>query len=754
MLSLKQNKGNKVRNMSVLFILFLQSLVFAQTTWFVSPNGNNTNGSSWATAYNSIQDAVDAASTGDDILVGYNPAATTTYTLTAEIDIENKAVRITSARDGTDNTYATAVYNSVRCVLDGNNSVRIFNITGTVGTTDNRVIRGFKMINGNAASSYGGGAIRCTGALTITNNRFAYNYGSKSGPSIGGAIAHGGTGCIITNNLFYENIATSTSTTSYTGDGGAIKGGESSVITRNIFKQNACSENQSTSLTGSHGGAIFAAANCTITNNVFDGNYTCGQDYGTGTPLDYGEVIYAYDETVTIKNNVFINHNKTGGGVYAIDKAQATPKVEALNCLFFNNSGNGSDYVTLTNCITAKDPKFENPAGNDYHLQSISPCIDVGYLSSTDIPEGGETIIDIGAYEYVKTDQIAPACDNSWAGNFNTGYAFAALAQAGNGSTITVQPHLDDPPNFPANYAHIGKYWDISSVVGDNVKIRLYYNAEAKSQFIGTRKIYHYNTTTTSWEELPTEAEVAVDASYYVETTNYYAGFSNVTVGDLDNALPVELTSFTANLLDNCVILTWQTATEVNNYGFQVERQKAEVKSNWGLLGFVEGSGNSNSPKEYSFNDMNVTSGKYFYRLKQIDTDGSFTYSKTVEVNINTPAKFELFQNYPNPIPANGGTGNPTTTIKYSIPFVISNPSEASGEKSHGLSPSGRNDIANVTLKVYDVLGREVSTLVNKVQSPGNYSVKFNANNLPSGIYFYTLRKGSFSSTRKMIFIK
>ncbi len=737
MLSLKQNKGNKVKSMLVLFLLFLQSLVFAQSTWFVSQaNGSDLNtGNNWTNAFKTIQKAVDAASTGDDILVGYNPAGTTTYTLASEISISNKALRITSARDGTDNTYAAAVYNSVRCILDGNNSVRIFNITGTIGTTNNRIIRGFKMTNG-VGDSYGGGAIRCTGALTITNNRFISNCGSKSGPSIGGAIAHGGTGCVITNNFFYDNIATNTSTTSYTGDGGAIKGGESSVITRNIFKQNVCSENQSTSLTGSHGGAIFAAANCTITNNVFDGNYTCGQGYGTGNPLDYGEAIYAYDETVTIKNNVFINHNKTGGGDYAIDKAQANPKVEVLNCLFFNNSGNGSDYVTLTNCITAKDPKFINPAANDYHLLSTSPCIDAGSLTTTDIPEGGETIVDVGAYEYVNTNQINPSCDNSWAGNFNTGYAFAALAQAGNGSTVTVQPHLDDPPNFPANYAHIGKYWNISSVVGDNVKIRLYYNAEAKSKFTDTRKIYHYNSTTTSWEELPTEAEVAVNAAYYVETTNYYAGFSNVTVGNLDTPLPVELTSFTAKVAENQVILNWQTATEVNNYGFQVQRQKAKGKSNWKLLGFVEGAGNSNSPNEYSFSDRDVTSGKYFYKLKQIDTDGSFTYSKTVEVNISKPVKFELFQNYPNPFGEVVPAGNSTTTIKYSVPLVGT---------AHELS---------LHLVVYDVLGREVTTLINKAQAPGKYSVKFNANNLPSGIYFYTLRTGSFTLTRKMIFIK
>ncbi len=191
--------------------------------------------------------------------------------------------------------------------------------------------------------------------------------------------------------------------------------------------------------------------------------------------------------------------------------------------------------------------------------------------------------------------------------------------------------------------------------------------------------------------------------------------------------LPVELTSFTANVNGNNVILHWQTATEVNNYGFEIERSTG--KTTWSKIGFVEGNGTSNSPKEYSFTDVVSQSGKYSYRLKQIDIDGSYKYSDVVEVNIGTPEKFELGQNYPNPF-------NPTTTIKYSIPNVRA------------------KDFSPVQLTIYDVLGRKIATLVNKKQSPGNYSVNFNASNLTSGIYFYTLRAGSFVQTRKMILIK
>ena len=193
-----------------------------------------------------------------------------------------------------------------------------------------------------------------------------------------------------------------------------------------------------------------------------------------------------------------------------------------------------------------------------------------------------------------------------------------------------------------------------------------------------------------------------------------------------DAVLPVELQSFVAKTNGNSVVLNWQTTTEVNNYGFEIQR--STEKATWNKIGFVEGNGTSNSPKEYSFTDVVSQSGKYSYRLKQIDIDGSYKYSNVVEVNVGSPEKFELGQNYPNPF-------NPTTTIEYSIPNV-------------GASEQ------NVQLKIYDVLGRKVATLINQKQSPGNYKVKFDASKLNSGVYFYTLRTGDFVSTKKMIIMK
>ncbi len=196
---------------------------------------------------------------------------------------------------------------------------------------------------------------------------------------------------------------------------------------------------------------------------------------------------------------------------------------------------------------------------------------------------------------------------------------------------------------------------------------------------------------------------------------------------NIDSGLPVELIAFKALTSKSIIKLKWQTATEVNNYGFEVQRAD-ENRNNWEKIGFVAGNGNSNSPKQYTFVDNTVTSGKYFYRLKQIDIDGSFKYSNVIEVNLNLPDKFELKQNYPNPF-------NPATIIKYTIP------------KSQ-----------QVQLTVYDVLGKEVATLVNEKQQAGLYKVLFNAESinggLPSGIYIYKLQAGSYVQTRKMLLMK
>ena len=185
----------------------------------------------------------------------------------------------------------------------------------------------------------------------------------------------------------------------------------------------------------------------------------------------------------------------------------------------------------------------------------------------------------------------------------------------------------------------------------------------------------------------------------------------------------------TANVIDGKVLLNWQTATEVNNYGFEVERvkgfgDKVSMVSVWSKVGFVNGAGNSNSPKEYSFTDKSAASGRYLYRLKQLDNDGQYTYSKEVEVDLGTPTAFALEQNYPNPF-------NPTTSMQYSV-----------------------SNKQFVTIKVFDMLGREVALLVNGEKEPVTYTTEFATTGLASGTYIYRMQAGEFVQTKKMVILK
>lgn len=186
--------------------------------------------------------------------------------------------------------------------------------------------------------------------------------------------------------------------------------------------------------------------------------------------------------------------------------------------------------------------------------------------------------------------------------------------------------------------------------------------------------------------------------------------------------IPVELTSFTASISGSYVTLNWTTATETNNSGFEILR--FAQNDSWQVIWFVNGNGTTTETKTYSYKDENLSSGKYQYRLKQIDFDGSFEYSNIIEIEIGLPTHFVLEQNYPNPF-------NPSTKITWQSPV------------------SGHQ-----TLKIYDVIGNEVATLINETKDAGHHSVVFDATNLSSGIYFYKLITKDFTSTKKMILIR
>jgi hypothetical protein len=199
-----------------------------------------------------------------------------------------------------------------------------------------------------------------------------------------------------------------------------------------------------------------------------------------------------------------------------------------------------------------------------------------------------------------------------------------------------------------------------------------------------------------------------------------------------DNVLPVELISFISSVSNRNVYLNWSTSSEHNNSGFDIERSEANSNLNeWIKAGSVRGYGNTNSVQNYLFEDKNLSSGKYRYRLKQIDYNGNFEYfNLSTEIAIGVPEKFYLSQNYPNPF-------NPSTNLEFGI-----------------------SEFGFVSLKVYDVHGKEVATLVNENKPAGIYEVKWNRGGFASGVYFYRIEinyneeSNIFSETKKMFLVK
>jgi len=189
-------------------------------------------------------------------------------------------------------------------------------------------------------------------------------------------------------------------------------------------------------------------------------------------------------------------------------------------------------------------------------------------------------------------------------------------------------------------------------------------------------------------------------------------------------ALPVELSSFTSVINSRNVTLNWSTSSEINNSGFDIER-KVSTNETWSKVGNVTGNGTTNETRSYSFTDKDLNAGQYSYRLKQVDFNGNFEYfNLSNEVVIAAPDEYSLNQNYPNPF-------NPSTKISFQIPVD-----------------------GAVSLKIFDISGKEVLELVNGNLNAGFHTINFNATGLTSGVYFYKLSAGNFTKVMKMSLIK
>lgn len=276
----------------------------------------------------------------------------------------------------------------------------------------------------------------------------------------------------------------------------------------------------------------------------------------------------------------------------------------------------------------------------------------------------------------------------------------------------------------------IASKWDVSSTNpptdGRNLSLSWVPNMDnGKNTALST--IWKSTDGGTTWDQqglvFPTISDPRVAGPVSINS------FSQWTVSDAPNPLPVELSNFIAHSIRNEVILDWSTTQELNNSHFDIERVKIDLSGkqtgNFSKIGTVRGAGTTNNITHYKYTDNNIESGKYLYRLNQVDYNGNTNvYVLNSEIIVGVPNKFDLSQNYPNPF-------NPVTKINYELPEDL-----------------------NVSLKVYDINGKEVAALVNEVKAAGYHTVEFNGMNMASGIYFIRLNAGQFSSVKKMNLIK
>jgi len=346
----------------------------------------------------------------------------------------------------------------------------------------------------------------------------------------------------------------------------------------------------------------------------------------------------------------------------------------------------------------------ERPSANNTTNRSLT------LNSSSQLNTGGSNYLtlDVGEYALVFRGQVSSGSPevSGFKSTYSIGDNTAIFALDPYNSTNTV-PQMNGDERYQLE--------DGSSNIKDNFGLWNY--VDATSFRLTATNCYERINGSSSDGQILTNWQQTARGSY-----TYTPGATNTT------PLPVRLTSFNALVRNNLVNLKWTTATEIQNYGFEIERAQVTTTSprnlRYAKIGFVRGSGTSNSPKEYSFVDNSRLYGVYSYRLKQVDIDGGYEYSDAVTVRIGTrPIAFDV-KNYPNPF-------NPETNIRFELP-----------------------NSGNVNLSIYNLLGEKVATLVDEYKEEGIYQEAFDARNLPSGVYFSVLQAGSSIIMKKMLLVK
>ncbi len=503
-------------------------------------------------------------------------------------------------------------------------------------------------------------------------------------------------------------------------------------------------------------GAGFSPIGNSTTN--FTGSYN-GQAYTiTGLYIDVGTNyigLFGYASAATIKNVGLQSVNVTGdlyvGGL--IGNQNGGTATGCYSGGSVTGTGNSNQDIggligsqnggTATSCYSTGSVTGEGNVGGLIGIEG-NLSVDSSCYSSASVTGTGSASESIGGLIGDQANSTAKECYSSGlvtensSGSFYIGGLIGLQSAgsaatncyetgnvAGNGATgigglIGHQTNANATNCYSCGSVSAGGGGLIGSQGGSNVVSNCFWDTQASGQ--GSSAAGTGETTTA----MKTEATFTGATWDFTNIWSINAGVNNgyptlqgVTV------LPVELTSFTASVSRFTTVLAWKTATEVNNAGFEIERQPVTTQQ-WTKIGSVAGAGTSNVMHNYSYTDNVGTAGTYLYRLKQIDNDGAFTYSQEVEVAVGVaPNAFALGQNYPNPF-------NPSTSIQFTVP----------------------ND-GRATLKVYNTLGQEVATLFDGVATAGEYhQATFDASHLASGIYFSRLKFGGKMQVKKMLLLK
>lgn len=376
------------------------------------------------------------------------------------------------------------------------------------------------------------------------------------------------------------------------------------------------------------------------------------------------------------------------------------PDINNSDCWSLN--GRGTQISSVTNDYLG-NARSITPAGGapDIGAFEITPVSDPPLLNQTgSISDGSSTLFMLGG------DSVAVV---TWHGS--------SLPLS-----VTAKYYSGTNPPFASTGKFGNAYISFAPVGGSGYTfdIKLYYDPALIGTISDENRISMANYVNSEWTHYDTELDNTLRT---VDKTGL-ASLTLFAIDDYEYPMPVQLESFTASVSGRNVMLSWKTSFEINNAGFEIER-RSEFDNKWKKIAFVQGSGTINSQSSYSYCDRGLNTAKYNYRLKQVNYNSSFEYFLlNSDVAVGKPVNYDISQNYPNP-------SNPSSQINFQVPAD-----------------------ANVTLKVYDIRGREVKTLIDSYMAAGYYSAQFDGTNLASGIYFYRLSGEGFSKTLKLILVK